>query len=210
LSLPETVGLTCGALFPIVNPLGGVPVFYALTSGMEAGRRRAEERKTALAMLGLMVGFLLLGRYVLSFFGVTLAALEFAGGLVVARAGWLMVTHGAAVGGEAQTGADAPSVFMTPMAMPLLAGPGALGIVLGLASRYHSGTDYLGIGIGIAAITLLTFLLLRYGERPMRLLGNAGIDAMARILGLIVLAIAVELMFHGFKEATGFQAFHPH
>lgn len=202
--------MTCGALFPIVNPLGGVPVFYALTTGMDASRRRAEERKTAMAMFGLLVGFMLLGRYVLSFFGVTLAALEFAGGLVVARAGWLMVTHGAEIGGDSGTSGPVTSVFMTPMAMPLLAGPGALGIVLGLASRYDSGGDYLGIAIGIAAITLLTFLLLRYGERPMRLLGHAGIDAMARILGLIVLAIAVELMFHGFKAATGFQAFQAH
>jgi multiple antibiotic resistance protein len=86
---------------------------------------------------------------------------------------------------------------MSPITMPLQAGPGALGVTLGLATRHETSHHYIGTVIGIAAIAVLSLVLLRHGGRPMRLLGRGGMDALVRTLGLIVLAIAVELVYHG-------------
>lgn len=144
--------VTFGALLPIVNPLSTVPVFHALSAHMTEERRRSEARNVAIATFLLLAGFLLVGRFVLDFFGISLAALEIAGGLVVGYAGWGMITNGVQMPKE-EHDPDA-SIFMSPITMPLQAGPGALGVTLGM-------------------------------------------DALVRTLGLIVLAIAVELVYHG-------------
>lgn len=190
----EALAVTFGALFAIVDPLGAGPIFHGLTARMDADQRRAEARKAALATFALLVAFLFLGRFVLDFFGVTLAALEIAGGLVVGYAGWEMIRKGFE---EAQEDAHAPSVWMTPMTMPLLAGPGALGVVLGLATRHETEHHYVGTVLGIALIALVAWAVLAHGGRVLRLLGRGGIDALIRVMGLIVLAIAVELVAHG-------------
>lgn len=87
----EAAGVTFGALFPIVNALGAGPIFHGLTSRMAPEQRRSEARNAALGTFALLVVFLFVGRFVLDFFGITLAALEIAGGLVVAYAGWEMI-----------------------------------------------------------------------------------------------------------------------
>jgi multiple antibiotic resistance protein len=186
--------VTFGALFAIVNPIGAVPVFHALTARMTDEHRRAEARKAALATFLLLAVFLFIGRFVLDFFGVTLAALEIAGGLVVGYAGWGMVTKGLE---EPPEGEHPTSVWMSPITMPMLAGPGALGVTLGLATRHETSHHYVGTVAGIAAVALLALLLMLHGSRPLRRLGNGGTDALIRIFGLIVLAIAVELVAHG-------------
>lgn len=190
----EAAGVTFGALFPIVNVLGAGPIFHGLTSRMTEEQRRVEARKAAIGTFALLVVFLFVGRFVLDFFGITLAALEIAGGLVVAYAGWEMIRKGLE---EADDNADATSVWMTPMTMPLLAGPGALGVVLGLATRHETSGHYAGTVLGIAAIALVAWVVLTHGGRLLRLLGRGGIDALIRVMGLIVLAIAVELVAHG-------------
>ena len=80
------------ALFPIVNPIGAVPMFFALTSDMDRSERRATALKTALYVIGILIVFLFFGRFVLNFFGISLPVLQIAGGLIVANTAWGMVT----------------------------------------------------------------------------------------------------------------------
>ena len=189
--------VTFGALFAIVDPLGNVPIFHALTARMSDEQRRREARNAAIATFVLLVVFLFVGRFVLDFFGITLAALEIAGGLVVGYAGWEMVTKGLEEPGEDE---HPQTVWMSPITMPLLAGPGALGVTLGLATRHETAHHYVGTVLGIAAVALVAFLLMRHGGRPLKRLGTGGMDALIRIFGLIVLAIAVELVAHGVTD----------
>jgi multiple antibiotic resistance protein len=192
--MATAAGVTFGALFAIVDPLGNVPIFHALTSRMTEEQRRGEARKAALATFALLVAFLFVGRFVLDFFGITLAALEIAGGLVVGYAGWEMVTKGLV---EPDEDDHPASVWMSPLTMPLLAGPGALGVTLGLATRHETAHHYVGTVIGIGAVALSALVLMLHGGRPLRRLGHGGMDGLVRIFGLIVLAIAVELIAHG-------------
>src|SRR5258708_37982765 len=126
-TLPSAAGATFLALFPIVNPFGGVPLFFALTSDFSDSERNRTALKTALYVFGILVVFMFFGRFVLNFFGISLPVLKIAGGLIVANTAWGMVTSTArmttAETDEASTKED---ISLTPLAMPLLSGPGAI------------------------------------------------------------------------------------
>jgi multiple antibiotic resistance protein len=130
---PRAALATFLALFPIVNPFGGVPMFFALTTDMDRAERRATALRTALYVIGILIVFLFFGRFVMSFFGISLPVLQIAGGLIVANTAWGMVTASSrmtpAESHEATTKED---ISLTPMAMPMLSGPGSIGVVMGL------------------------------------------------------------------------------
>src|SRR4051794_34039859 len=118
--LPTAVLGTFLALFPIVNPFGGVPFFFALTTGYDKRDRNMAAGKTGIYVFVILVFFLFLGRFVLNFFGLSLPVLRIAGGLIVAHSAWGMVTGVSRVtvaeGDEAATKED---ISLTPMAMPM-------------------------------------------------------------------------------------------
>src|SRR4030088_1834386 len=144
--LPASAAATFLALFPIVDPFGGIPIFYSLTSSWPAKERRRTALKTALYVFGILVVFLFFGRFVLNFFGISLPVLNIAGGLIVANTAWGMVTASSrmtpAESYEASTKQD---ISLTPMAMPMLAGPGSIGVVMGIAVHANSMIAYLGM-----------------------------------------------------------------
>src|SRR5579859_1556453 len=162
--LPEAAAATFLALFPIVNPFGGVPLFFSLTSAMSDSERRNTALKTAIYVVAILVVFLFFGRFVLIFFGISLPVLKIAGGLIVANTAWGMVTGSGrlttAETDEASTKAD---ISLTPMAMPMLSGPGSIGVVMGLAAHADSMAAYLGMVIGIAALGLVVYMFLCLG-----------------------------------------------
>src|SRR5258708_15979627 len=142
--LASAAGATFLALFPIVNPFGGVPLFFALTSDFSDSERNRTALKTALYVFGILVVFMFFGRFVLNFFGISLPVLQIAGGLIVAHTAWGMVTASTRITPAESDEATAKSdISLTPMAMPILSGPGSLGLVLGLAAPAHSMGTYL-------------------------------------------------------------------
>src|ERR1700692_4736591 len=162
--LPDAATTTFLALFPIVNPLGGIPLFFSLTADFPPEERRHTALKTALYVVGILVVFMLFGRFVLNFFGISLPVLKIAGGLIVANTAWGMVTGSSrmtsAESSEALTKED---ISLTPMAMPMLSGPGSIGVVMGLAATADHFLSYLGMVIGIVALGLTVYLLLVLG-----------------------------------------------
>jgi multiple antibiotic resistance protein len=159
--LPSAATATFLALFPIVNPLGGVPIFFTLTADYSPEERRNTALKTAVYVIAILVIFMLFGRFVLNFFGISLPVLKIAGGLIVANTAWGMVTGSSrmttAESSEALTKED---ISLTPMAMPMLSGPGSIGVVMGLAAHADHFLSYLGMVIGIIALGLTVYLLL--------------------------------------------------
>lgn len=186
------------ALFPIVNPFGGVPMFFALTSEMAPSERRKTALKTALYVIGILIVFLFFGRFVLNFFGISLPVLQIAGGLIVANTAWGMVTASSrmtpAESHEASTKED---ISLTPMAMPMLSGPGSIGVVMGLAAHADSMAAYVGMVIGIVVLGVVVFLFLSLGGPFVKRLGPGATGAINRIFGFLILALAVQLVWDG-------------
>jgi multiple antibiotic resistance protein len=202
--LPSAAIGTFLALFPIVNPFGAVPIFFALTSKSTNQERRMVEAKVALSVIAILVFFLLVGRFVLSFFGISLPVLRIAGGLIVANAAWGMVTSKSRItdaeGDEAVTKDD---ISFTPMAMPILAGPGSIGVVMGLAANSANMLAYVGMIVGIAVLGLVVYLFLRLGGPLVERLGPNAIGSINRIFGFLILAVAVQLIWDGIAEFRG-------
>jgi multiple antibiotic resistance protein len=201
LTLPAAATATFLALFPIVNPFGGIPLFFSMTSGFTHQERNLTALKTAAYVFAILVIFMFFGRFVLNFFGISLPVLQIAGGLIVANTAWGMVTGGtritAAESDEATTKED---ISLTPMAMPILSGPGSIGVVMGLAAHVDSWTAYFGMVIGIAALAVTVYLFLRLGGPLVARLGPSAVGAIARIFGFLILAIAVQLVWDGVAE----------
>jgi multiple antibiotic resistance protein len=202
--LPTAATATFLALFPIVNPPGGIPLFFSLTANFSREERNRTALKTSLNVLAILVVFMLFGRFVLNFFGISLPVLKIAGGLIVANTAWGMVTASSRItheeSSEAMTKED---ISLTPMAMPMLSGPGSIGVVMGLAAHANSFLAYLGMVIGIAAVGLSVYLFLRLGGPLVKRLGPSGMGALTRIFGFLILAIAVQLLWDGALDFKG-------
>jgi len=195
---PGAFWVTVLSLFPIMNPIGNLPAFFALTAGDSPARRRVQALRTAGWVIGLLVAFTVVGKELLHGLGISLPALQIAGGLVVAHSAYAMVTNGPRLT-EAEQGAGvaAADVSFSPMAMPLLAGPGAIGTVIALASRSDGAPAELGIVLGSVIMGLVVALVLITGDPLLARLGIGGVAALTRIFGFLILAIAVELIAHG-------------
>ncbi|AGY58309.1 MarC family protein [Gloeobacter kilaueensis] len=187
------------ALFPVTDPLGAVPIFYGLTSAASAAHRQRQARLTTLHVIWLLALFLVAGRLLLEFFGISFAVLQIAGGLLVAHTGWQMVSAHEDEEVVAQQSAGADIAF-APMAMPLVSGPGAIGVVIGLSGKATGWTDYLGSLIGIGLVGGVLYLSLLLGEPVLRWLGRTGTRAFNQILGFLIVAIALQLMANGVVE----------
>jgi multiple antibiotic resistance protein len=197
--LPSAAVATFLALFPIVNPFGAVPIFFSLTADLP----HAEHTRTAVRpyVVTILIVFLFFGRFVLILFGISLPVLKIAGGLIVANTAWGMVTGSSrmtpAERNEASTKED---ISLTPMAMPMLSGPGSIGVVMGLAADAASPVSYLGMVIGIATLGLVVYLFLQLGGPLVKRLGPGAAGAINRIFGFLLLAIAVQLVCDGITD----------
>lgn len=149
-------------------------------------------------MFAILTVFALLGSLVLEGLGISLPALQIAGGLVVAHSGFGMIAPRESFSEEEkQHAATKADVSFSPMALPLVAGPGAIGVVIALAARHPGVAERAGIVAGVAVVALLVAVLLRYGTPLVERLGPTGIGALTRVIGFLILAIGVELLVHG-------------
>ena len=200
-TLPHSAAATFLALFPIVDPFGGIPIFFSMTSSWSAKDRNRTALKTGIWVFVILVTFLFVGRFVLHFFGISLPVLKIAGGLIVANTAWGMVTsHARITPEETHVAEDKEDISLTPLAMPLMSGPGAIGVVMALAAHVDSSASYLGMVIGIAAVALTVFLFFYLGGPLVRRLGPSAVGAINKIFGFLILAIAVQLVWDGVAD----------
>ena len=200
-TLPHSAAATFLALFPIVDPFGGIPIFFTLTASWTAKDRNKTALKTGIWVFVILVTFLFIGRFVLSFFGISLPVLKIAGGLIVANTAWSMVTsHARITPEESHEAEEKEDISLTPLAMPLMSGPGAIGVVMALAAHVDSAASYFGMVIGIAAVALTVFLFFFLGGPLVRRLGPSAVGAINKIFGFLILAIAVQLVWDGVAD----------
>ncbi|GIH09122.1 UPF0056 membrane protein [Rhizocola hellebori] len=177
-------------LLVITDPPGMVPIFLALTGAMSArDRNRAAFNAVALA-LGVIAVFAVGGRTILEYLHIDLPALQGAGGLLLVLVALELLTGKADNPDQMNTS----NVALVPLGTPLLAGPGAIVATMLFVQRSSSGSDYLAIGVAIVAVMVAVYLVLRYSGFLVRLLKPSGIEVLTRIAGLLLAAIAVQLM----------------
>jgi multiple antibiotic resistance protein len=171
-TLPASAAATFLALFPIVDPFGGVPVFFTMTSTWTPQERHRTAFKTGMWVFVILVTFLFFGRFVLQFFGISLPVIKIAGGLIVANTAWGMVTsHARITPEESHEAKEKEDISLTPLAMPLMSGPGAIGVVMALAAHVDNAAAYVGMVLGVAGVALSVALFFCLGGPLVRRLG---------------------------------------
>lgn len=189
------------AMFPMINPIGHAPMFYGMTSGDTPARRSTMSAKIGLYVFLILTVALLFGNLLLRFFGVTIDDLRIAGGLLVAHSGWAMLGNQSRVTPLEHAAAEEKNdISLTPMAMPILAGPGAMSLAIGLSIYGRTVSHYSGFIIGFAAIALLTWICFRASDAMVRVLNVNAVGALNRILGLFILSIGVNMVVKGVQD----------
>ncbi|WP_250027900.1 MarC family protein [Paractinoplanes maris] len=178
-------------LLVIVDPPGMVPVFLALTGSMDGRARMKAGTQAVLLALGVIVGFAVAGQTLLDYLHVELPALQGAGGLLLILVALQLLTGKA---DEPSEQGGTSNVALVPIGTPLLAGPGAIVATMLFVRRADGFDEYVVIGIGIVLVMLTVWLVLRFSGGIVKLLRPAGIEVLTRIAGLLLAAIAVQLI----------------
>ena len=192
------------SLFSVVNPLAAMPVFLSLTNRFTDAERIKTATKASIYMFAVLIVFLLIGTYLLSFFGISLPGVRIAGGLIIMRAGYAMLNpddSGKKLTVEDEAAAlEKEDISFSPMALPLLSGPGSIAVVIGFASQAASPLDYIVNAISIFLVVIVTFILLRLAPISAKYIGYTGLNVMTRLMGFIVMAISVQFILSGISQ----------
>lgn len=193
---------TLASLFSVVNPLGAVPVYLAMTPDYEYKQRLRTAFYTSLYFVLILMGFFLLGSYILSFFGISINAMRIAGGLVILNSGYTLLSGemGSKRGIDESVKKEAKEqedISFTPLAMPLLSGPGSISLLISLNASHPALDSTLVIASVIISTGVIVYLILRLAPFLSNLLGVSGLKAVTRIMGFIVMAIAVQYIITG-------------
>jgi len=192
------------SLLVLINPIGALPVFISLTANQSLAEKRRTIRIASIAVASLLVGTALVGDAVLNFFGIEIASFQVAGGILILLVGLSMVNaqppSSRQTREEQEEAEQKANVAVVPLAIPLLAGPGAMSTVIIYADRvthwYQLGW-LVGAGVLLGALTWLT---LNLAVPISRLLGKTGINIATRLMGLLLMAISVEFMVDGLTK----------
>ena len=192
---------TIVALLPLINPLASAPTFLAITEGDSHERRHAQLVRACFYMVAILVSFLIGGRFIMDFFGFSIPGLRIAGGLLVSGIGFGMLWGTGDTkqpNDKAQAAARAKrDVSFSPLAMPMLSGPGAIAVTIGFTSLATGYLDYVAIIVGILVVAVITYLVLNLSERTVRIIGVNGMNALTRIMGFLLLCIGIQFIVNG-------------
>lgn len=187
-------------LLPIINPLAAAPTFLAITEGQNDAQRREQARKGCLYMVAILVCFLIGGSFIMAFFGISIPGLRIAGGILMAGIGMSMLsTHRTTEEEKAEQEAarQKQDISFSPLAMPMLSGPGSIAVTLGFTSLATDWTDYVAIIAGIAVVAFATYIVLRLSGKIVRFIGPVGMNAMTKIMGFLIMSIGVQFVVNG-------------
>ena len=211
--LAATALIAVGALLPIVDPLGGAPIYLGMTAGMTPAERLRCAKLVAINSFLLLAASLLVGAYVLDFFGVSIPAVQVAGGLVVCAIGWSLLTSPSTPSmlDRSSTTATAEAVSeraFYPITMPLTVGPGAISAAITLGANPPRGlrqllTTSVAHLLGVLIVAITTYICYRYAEVILRKLGSTGTNALIRLTAFIVLCIGVQIIWNGLRALIG-------
>lgn len=184
-------------LFVIMDPPGTVPVFLALTSTMTSKQRHRAARQAIAVAFGVIVVFALFGQQVLDYMNISLPALQASGGLLLLLVAMELLTGKMETPTPSETGSV--NVALVPLGTPLLAGPGAIVATMVFVQHADSRAAWVSIALGVVAVHLCLWLSMRFASVIHRVLKDSGTTLVTRIAGLLLAAIAVQLVADAVK-----------
>lgn len=196
--------LALSSIFFLVDPFAALPTFLAVTEGQDARRRVRTARKASLTAWIVLTLFAFIGQYIFRLFGISLPAFEIAGGVILLLIGLDMLeakrsptqeTHK-----ETEAAATKDDAGIVPMGIPMLAGPGSITTVMVLVGQVQTKLQMVAILVSILITAAICFLVLGSADRVARMLGQTGIRILVRVMGLLLVALAVQYFVNGFVD----------
>ena len=195
------------SLFSIVNPFSAIPAFVGLTADLPKPTRLRVTRQAAVSVLIILTVSYVAGESLLRFFGISVASLRVAGGMLVLGMAWSMLQAKMSPAkqtpeeaAEAQDAAERPNLGVVPVGMPLLAGPGSISVMIIAAGRTETMAGHVAVLSATAAVAFLAWVILLAAGPIAKVLGRTGMNIATRFMGLILAAIAVEFITSGLAE----------
>lgn len=188
------------SIISIINPLGTIPVFLTLSSELNKSETIKVSYQTAIYVLIILLISFFLGKYLLYFFGISIDSLRIGGGIVVASSGFSMLTGTFAkhkgmkkkfIEEEIKTNSE---IAFTPLAIPMLAGPGTISMLIGYREIYQTNIEAIMITMALIATCIVVFIILYFSKTIFKFLGSNGLNALSRIIGFFLIAIGTELI----------------
>jgi multiple antibiotic resistance protein len=202
----KSILLIVSALFPIVNPIGGSPVFLLLTRDYSKESRKLLARRVAINSFILLIVSMVVGTHILSFFGISLPVVQVGGGLIVVSTGWAMLTRSDQVdrgqSHQAVTQEDILRNAFYPLTLPLTVGPGSISIAITLGANEprHLGANVVALisaAIGAALIAVTIYLCYGYSARLAAAVGPSGMNVILRLSSFLLVCIGVQILWNG-------------
>lgn len=192
------------AIFSVVDPLGAVPVYLAMTASDPTEHKRRTALRASVSMFVILAVFAGSGVFILRFFGISLGAFRIAGGILLLLLAIDMVraqsSRQRTTPEEQKEGTDKPDISLFPLAFPILSGPGAVATVMVLMARAHGLAQY-GIVYGAVLVTAIaTYITLMVASVAGRRLSQTGLNVLHRVMGLLLAAIAVQFVVDGVRD----------
>lgn len=185
------------ALFSVLNPIGTVPIFVGLTQDYTKKERSKVSMLTAINVFIILIISFFIGQYVLEFFGITITALRIAGGIIIASSGFSLLNGKFSKnrGIDKKVEEDIQmrnSIALTPLAMPMLAGPGSISLLIAFYQEHNTTDEIIFSSLAILIVSVLIFIVLRSAHYLAKILGASGIVAISRIIGFLTIAIGIQ------------------
>ena len=198
--------LAFSSVFFLVDPFGAIPSFMAITASAEAPRRKRMARKAALTCFIVLTSFAVGGQMIFRLFGITLPAFEIAGGMILLLIGLEMLQAKRSAtqeaSGDTEEASHKEDDGIVPLGIPMLAGPGSISTVMVLVGQVPSLWHWqMGAILGsITATSLVSYWVLAGAERVRRVLGETGIRVLIRVMGLLLVALAMQFFVNGLTD----------
>ena len=212
------VFIAVAALLPIIDPFAGAPIYLAMTSELTRPERARMAKLVAINSFVLLLASILVGAYVLDFFGVSIPAVQVAGGIVVCALAWSLLngptTPEVAAAVNRPTHDSITQRAFYPITMPLTVGPGSISVAITLGANPPRGlrallTTTIAHVVGVLITAVVIYLCYRYADRLVRRLGKTGTNIMIRLTAFILLAIGTQIIWNGARSMLD-GVLHPH
>ncbi len=196
--------VSLSSIFFLVDPFAAIGTFLAITANVEAPRRRLMARKASITCFVVLTSFALVGKFIFRMFGITLPAFEIAGGLILLLIGLDMLEAKRSAtqesSGDTEEAAVKDDVGIVPLGIPMLAGPGAISSVMVLVGQATKLWE-VGTIVGVIAFTAyISYWVLAGADRVRKVMGETGIRVLVRIMGLLLVALAVQFFVNGLTD----------
>ena len=192
-------------LFAIVNPFGSLPIFFSMTAHQYEAERNHTSLVTSESIGVILLVSLFFGKFILDAFSISLDSFRVAGGFLIVSIAMTMISGklGEHKQNKEEKNADVSeyeNIGVVPLAMPIMAGPGAIGSTIVWGTRYHQVTDYIGFSVSIILFSVVCYILFRFSAPLVKKLGKTGSNVVTRIMGLILMALGIEITVAGLSN----------